>query len=176
MSSVVGLVTFPTMDGAETFLKSIKKMQKDNLVTMRDHVVIIKDEEGHISVKDSSLLTKNERGAVKGGALGFVLGALIGGPIGAAALGTAAGYYATKKLKVGSGHDKIKSIAKDIENNSSALFVHINSHKEGLLKTAVRNAGGEIAEATFTDDDEAQIGGNSSTEFTARYDTIHYTA
>ncbi len=142
MSSVVGLVTFPTMDGAEAFLKSVKKMQKHNLVTIQDHVVIVKNEEGLISVDDSSLLTKNERGAIKGGALGFVLGALVGGPIGAAALGTAAGYYATKKLKTGSNHDKIKRIADDIENGTSALFLHVNSHKEGLLKTAVRNAGG----------------------------------
>ena len=176
MSSVVGLVTFPTMDGAGSFLKVMKKMQKDNFVKMHDHVVIVKDEEGDISVDDSSLLTKNERGAIKGGALGFVLGALVGGPIGAAALGTAVGYYSTKKLKTGSDHDKIKSIADDIENGSSALFVHVDTYKEGLLKTAVRNAGGEIVEATFTDDDEAQIGGNSTTEFSARYDTIHYTA
>jgi len=163
------------MDGADAFLKSIKKMQKDHLVKMHNHVVIVKDEEGHISVNDSSLLTKNERGAVKGGALGFVLGALVGGPIGAAALGTAVGYYSTKKLKTGSDHDRIKGIADDIGNGTSALFVHVDSYKEGLLKTAVRNAGGEIVEATFTDDDEAQIGG-SSTEFTARYDGLHYTA
>jgi len=175
MSSAVGLITFPTTDGAGQFLKTIKKMQKADLVTIQDQVIIIKDEEGHISIDDSSLLTKNERGAIRGGALGFVLGALVGGPIGAAALGTAAGYYATKKLKIGSGHDKIKSIANDIENGSSALFLHVSSRKEGLLKTAVRDAGGKIAEVTFTDDDEAQIE-VSSTEFTASYDTLHYTA
>ena len=175
MSSVVGLVTFPTTDGAGAFLKTIKKMQKADLVSIQDHVLIIKDEEGGISIDDSSLLTKNERGAIKGGALGFVLGALVGGPIGAAALGTAVGYYSTKKLKTGSDHDKIKSIANDIENDSSALFLHISSRKEGLLKTAVRDAGGEIVEATLTDDDEAEIG-VSTTEFSARYDTMHYTA
>ena len=149
-------------------------MQKKDLVTIQDQVIIIKDEAGKISIDDSSLLTKNERGAVRGGALGFVLGALIGGPIGAAALGTAAGYYATKKLKVGSGHDKIKSIANDIENNSSALFLHVSSRKEGLLKTAVRDAGGEIVEATFTDEDEAQIS-VSPTGFSAGYDTMRTT-
>ena len=140
---------------------------------MTDYVVVVKDEEGEVSVKDSSPFTK-KRGAAKGGALGFVLGVMVGGPIGAAALGTAAGYYASKKLDVGTGKDKIKAIADGIENGMSALFMHVESHKEGLLKTAVRQAGGDIAEASFTDEDEAQF--VTTTEFAAQYDNMHYTA
>ena len=174
MSSAVGVVTFPTMDGAKSFLKSVKKMQKAELVTLTDYVVVVKDEEGEISVKDSSPFTK-KRGAMKGGALGFMLGVMVGGPIGAAALGTAAGYYASKKLDVGTGRDKIKSIADSIENGMSALFMHVSSQKEGLLKTAVRDAGGKIAEATLTDADEEKIN-VTTTEFAARYDNMHYTA
>ena len=173
MSSVVGLVTFPTTDGAGAFLKSIKKLQKAEMVELHDHVVIVKDSDGDTKVDESSPLTR-KRGAVTGGTLGFVLGAMVGGPIGAAALGTAVGYFGSKKLDVGVGQDKIKSIADEMENDSSALFLHVNSHKEGLLKAAVRSAGGEIAEVSFSDDDEAQIS-ESMANFASRNDAAHST-
>jgi len=173
MSSVIGLVTFPTTDGAGAFLKSIKKMKKAELVELHDHVVIVKDADGHVDVHESSPLTK-KRGAVTGGALGLFIGAVIGGPIGAAALGTAVGYFGSKKLDVGVGKDKIKSIADNIENDSSALFLHVTSSKEGLLKAAVRNAGGKIAEVSFTDDEEIEISATMA-DFASRYDEAHGT-
>ena len=173
MSSVVGLITFPTTDGAGAFLKSIKKLQKSEFVELHDHVVIVKDVDGHTKADESSPLTK-KRGAVTGGTLGFVLGVMVGGPIGAAALGTAVGYFTTKKLDVGVGKDKIKSIADGIDDDSSALFLHVSSSKEGLLKTAVRNAGGKIEEISFTDDQEVEISATMA-DFASRYDEAHGT-
>ena len=79
------------------------------------------------------------------------------------------GRYDSKKLDVGVGTDKIKSIADNIENDSAALFLHITSGKEGLLKTAVRNAGGKIAEVSFTDDEEIEISATMA-DFASRYD------
>ena len=173
MSSVVGVITFPTTDGAGAFLKSIKKMQKSEFVELHDHVVIIKDADGHTKTHESSPLTKR-RGAATGGTLGFVLGVMVGGPIGAAALGTAVGYFAAKKLDVGVGKEKINSIADGIDDDSSALFLHVSSSKEGLLKTAVRNAGGKIEEVFFTDDEEIEISATMA-DFASRYDEAHGT-
>jgi len=157
MSSTIAIVTFEDPKQASHVLKSVQEFEKEKLVSLKDAVVVVKDDNGKVDVKETHDFTTG-RGAAVGGALGFVVGVVVGGPVGGVLLGAAAGALTAKKVDLGISKEKIASVSENMQNNSSALFLQILSvQKEGLLKALVRDSGGEVLEIELSDDHEADI-------------------
>lgn len=145
--SVYGAVTFENLDQAEATLKTLEGLEKDGHLSLKDAIVITKDEEGKLQVKQTTDATP-KRGAVVGGAIGLVIGVVVGGPVGGALLGGAAGAFAGKKVDLGIPDDRITAVSEAMHNASSAILLSIDeSHTNiALLKAAIKQAGGVIHE------------------------------
>lgn len=143
MATGIGIVTFPHIDGAEEFLKTLKQLKKEGVLTIDDAVIVTKDASGKSHVKQTKDLTTG-KGAAKGGTLGFVVGLLLGGPIGGALLGVAAGALLGKKIDLGVPEEKIKLVTEEMPTSSSVLFVQGHTAVDGIFARAVEQAGGNL--------------------------------
>lgn len=143
METYYGAITFPDLEGAHTFEKTLKHMHKEELIVLEDAVIVTKDEKGEVHVKQTKDLTV-AKGALKLGTVGLVAGLLLGGPVGGVVLGAAAGALLSKKIDLGIPDDKIEMIKDKLEKNHSLLFVEVRPLQEGALQNALKHSGGEV--------------------------------
>ena len=157
MGSTVVILTFDEIEQAHKVLEMMHKLEKEHLVNLKDSAIITKNENGEIDAHEDKKITKS-RGAVTGGALGFMLGAALGGAIGAVLVGAAAGAWASKKVDLGISNRRVKEIADEMPNNSSALLLQITKvERQDLLQAFIRESGGTVAEIEFSDGEEANM-------------------
>ena len=97
MKTGIAVVTFQDTEGAGKLLDMLKDLEKQKLVELDDAVIVVKDVDGEVKVKETKDLTK-AKGAAKGGTLGLVVGLMLGGPIGGVLLGAGAGALASRKV------------------------------------------------------------------------------
>lgn len=121
MGSTVVVLTFDEIGQAHNVLEMMHKLEKEHLVHLKDSAIITKDEKGEVDAHEDKKISKS-RGAVTGGALGFMLGAALGGAIGVVLVGAAAGAWAAKKVDLGISNQRITEIADEMPNSSSALL------------------------------------------------------
>ena len=155
MTSKIIILTWDRMDRADQALKNIKKAQKDRLLEVEDAVVVVKDEEGKIKVKETEHLT-TKKGVVYGGIAGLVVGTMMGGPIGGALLGGAAGALAAK-IDLGIPDEQIEAVSESMDKASSAIFAQVKSGNEDFLAAAIRQSGGKQIEFSLSDEMEADL-------------------
>lgn len=157
MGSTVVIVTFDDKEKAGELLKSIQKMEKDNLVVLKDAAVVVKDDKGKVKVKETNEPSTG-RGAAIGGSLGLVIGIVVGGPVGGLLLGGALGAWAARKADLGIDNEKIKSVEEGMPNNSSALFLQIQAAaKKEWLIALIRDSGGKVVEINLDDTAEMEL-------------------
>ena len=157
MGSTIAIVTFDDMEKADDVLKSIHSLQKEHLVDLKDSAVVVKGENGEMQAHEAAKFSKS-RGLATGGALGFMIGAALGGPVGGVLVGAAVGAWAAKKVDLGISNTRIREVAEEMPNGSSALFAQFKKvERKGLLQALVRESGGTVIDIEFSDGDEANM-------------------
>jgi uncharacterized membrane protein len=155
VASKIVILTWDRMDRANQALDNIKKAKKDGLLEVEDAVVVVKDEEGNIKVKETEHLT-TKKGVVYGGIAGLVIGTMMGGPIGGALLGGAAGALAGK-IDLGIPNEEIEAVSQSMDDASSAIFAQVRSGNEDFLAAAIRESGGKQIEFALSEEMEADL-------------------
>lgn len=151
MKTGIAVVTFQDTEGAGKLLDMLKDLEKQKLVELDDAVIVVKDVDGEVKVKETKDLTK-AKGAAKGGTLGLVVGLMLGGPIGGVLLGAAAGALASRKVDLGIPKGKIDLLVQEMVDGSSALFVQGTSKREGVMRAAMLQTNGTLHELELTED------------------------
>ena len=111
---------------AEEVLKTLKELQKQEIIFLVNAAVMTKNEKGKVSLKETQ-----DVGAGKGALFGAVAGGLIGllgGPVGVvvgAAAGAATGGVAANKIDMGFPNDTLKEIQATLTPGSSAILALI---------------------------------------------------
>ncbi len=159
MSDLI-VVGFDTPDEADKVLVKLAGLKKEYLIDLEDAVVVVRDAEGKVHLKQSLNLTAIGAtsgllsGSIWGGLVGLLfLNPLAGFAIGGA-LGAGAGALSGSLTDYGIDDDFIKSLGNTIPNNSSALFILVRKVQPekvlaefGLrgrvLKTSLSPAGAE---------------------------------
>lgn len=162
METGIVAVIFPTMEGAESLLKTLSGLAKDGRVEIDDAVIVVKDPAGKLKVKETADLTTG-KGAAKGGTLGFVVGLLLGGPIGGALLGAAAGALLSRKIDLGIPKDKIEMVTADMTAGSSVMFAQGRSNQEGIFRSALAQSGGKLYDLQMTEQAVIEVQNLSAT-------------
>jgi uncharacterized membrane protein len=128
---------------ASDVLAQLKKMADDKYLEIRNAAVLVKDEDGHVHLKDDE-----DVGAGAGALFGAITGGLIGllgGPAGAvvgAVAGAATGGVTASIIDMGYSNDQLKELQASMPANSSALIVLVQ-HKwiEDLVKELEKSRG-----------------------------------
>lgn len=120
---------FDGLTAADEVLNKVRALKAQHLVDLEDAVVVERDAEGKVHIKQAVNLT--QLGAASGGLSGAFWGMLVGllflNPLAGMAVGAAAGAGAGalsgSLMDYGVNDDFVKKLSETIPNNSSALFV-----------------------------------------------------
>jgi uncharacterized membrane protein len=144
-------ITFDSADQALAALGSVRSLEREDKIHLKDTAVVSKDADGKVSVKNEAS-SGTETGAVVGGILGAMLFLIfpVAGIIGGAAIGALAG----RAVSPGVDGTFVKEVAADLAPGGSALFLLIKDGDVGLLIGAMRQYEGRVKQTTL--DDEAE--------------------
>lgn len=149
------VITFEDEEQAPRVLQSLKGLEHERLLNLKDAAVIVKDVEGKVHIKNM-VESGVKVGAVTGGALGLLIGGLLF-PVAGILMGLAGGALIGKTLETGVDKKFIKEVRDSLTPGSSAILFIVGSENVGLLVTALEPYSGKIYQSSFDSEAEAGI-------------------
>lgn len=148
-------VAYPDINKALEVRQTLLKLQGEYLIDLEDAVVATKNADGKIQLHQPVNLTA--AGAVSGGFWGALIGLLFLNPLLGAAIGAGSGAISGALTDVGINDDFMKSLATQLEPNTSALFILIRKMTEDKVLAEIQNFGGTILKTSLSHEDEVRI-------------------
>jgi uncharacterized membrane protein len=139
------LAVFEDETTASKAYKDLQKAEKDKKVDLENIVLISKEADGKINLKEAAEKIAGEAsiGALVGGALG-----LLAGPVGVITLGAAGaalGGISAKLDDVGFDDESLKMLGEKLEPGNSAILAVLESQYSEKLIQELKNRGARVA-------------------------------
>lgn len=145
------VLTFAEASQAEGLYDALVDLDKQNLIDLKDAVFVSKNADGELEL-DEKVHKEKRTGMGKGAVLGVMVGLMLGGPILGLAGGAAVGRLVGKRMDLGIDSGTIQSIADDLEQGQTALFVMGYTKQSGVVLNTFRKFQGKIVETTLDTD------------------------
>lgn len=142
------VVTFEDADQAQGLYEALVEMDKKKTVNLSDAVFVSKNEAGEFEV-DQKMHHEKKTGTVRGAFAGTLVGLVLGGPILGLAGGALVGRLIAKKMDLGVDEGTIQSIANDLENGHTALFIYGTAQHAGTVIDTFKRFHGKIISTTI---------------------------
>ncbi|OCC01366.1 hypothetical protein BA190_28145 [Labrys sp. WJW] len=162
MSDLI-VVGFDSIDEADKVLLKLDALKKEYLVDLEDAVVVTRNGEGKVHLKQSINLTGIGAssgllsGALWGGLVGLLfLNPLAGFAIGGA-VGAGVGALSGSLADYGIDDDFIKSLGQTIPNNSSALFVLVRKVQPEKVLAEFHGLKGRVIKTSLSPEQEQKL-------------------
>jgi len=120
MSDLV-VLALDTETGAEEMRDELIRLQKEHLITLSDAAVVVRQQDGHVQVKQAVSLVG--AGALGGAFWGLLIGIIFWMPWLGMIIGAASGALVGKLSDVGVDDEFIKQVGSTIQPGNSALFL-----------------------------------------------------
>ncbi len=120
MSSLV-VVGFPTADEAEQVRRDLVDIQREQLISLEDAVVVERDRGGQVHLRQALNLTA--AGALGGGFWGSLVGLLFLNPLLGAAVGAGIGAASGSLSDLGINDGFMREVGETLPEGTAALFV-----------------------------------------------------
>jgi uncharacterized membrane protein len=117
---------------------------------VRDSAVVVKDAGGRVELHQTRELSVGQ-GLIAGGTVGFLLGLAVGGPIGAAVVGMAAG-GGLGVFDTGIRNKRLRSLGDELEPGQAALVVLVVSAEWAEARERMASHQGEVLLAELSDE------------------------
>jgi len=120
MSSLV-VVGFPTVEEAEQVRRDLVDIQREQLISLEDAVVVERDSNGQVHLRQALNLTA--AGALGGGFWGSLVGLLFLNPLLGAAVGAGIGAASGSLSDLGINDGFMREVGETLPEGTAALFV-----------------------------------------------------
>jgi uncharacterized membrane protein len=140
---------------AEEVRLSLLKLQKEYLVDLVDAVVVVRDEQGKVRLRQLYNLTA--AGAASGSFWGTLVGVLFLNPLFGLAVGAAAGAISGALQDVGIDDGFMKNLAKTLTPGSAALCVLIRNMTPDKVVEEIRQFGGTVIQTNLSHENETKL-------------------
>jgi uncharacterized membrane protein len=162
MSDLV-VIAFNGQDTADQVLNKLREMQKEYLVDLEDAVVVVRDRNGKVRIKQSVPMVRV--GALSGAAWGGLFGLLVGllflnpliGWLSGVAMGAGAGALSGALTDYGINDDFIKEVGKSLEPGTSAIFALVRRVNADKVLPELKEFGGRIIRTSMTNEQEQRL-------------------
>lgn len=154
MSNLIA-IAYPDLFKAEEVRLTLWKLQKEYLLELEDAVVVTKDAQGKVRLNQAVNLTA--AGAVSGGFWGTIIGMMFLSPLFGAAVGAASGAISGALTDAGIDDELMKTLAKKMGTNTSALFVLVRKATPDKVVKEIEKFGGTILQSSLSHEDEAKL-------------------
>ena len=162
MSELI-VVGFDSPEEADRVLVRLAGLKKEYLIDLEDAVVVVRDTEGKVHLKQSLNLTAVGAtsgllsGSIWGGLVGLLfLNPLAGFAIGGA-LGAGAGALSGSLTDYGIDDEFIKSLGNTIPNNSSALFILVRKVQPEKVLAEFPDLRGRVLKTSLSPEQEKNL-------------------
>ena len=162
MSDLI-VIGFDSTEEADKVLLKLNSLRKEYLIDLEDAVVVVRDAEGKVHLKQSINLP------TVGAASGLLSGSLWGGLVGLLFLNPLAGFAIGGALGAGAGalsgsladygidDDFIKSLGSTIPNNSSALFILVRKVQPEKVLAELSGLRGRVLKTSLSPEQEQKL-------------------
>ena len=123
MSSLV-VVGFPTAEEAEQVRRELVDIQREQLISLEDAVVVERDDKGQVHLRQALNLTA--AGALGGGFWGSLVGLLFLNPLLGAAVGASIGAASGSLSDLGINDGFMRELGETLPEGTAALCVLLN--------------------------------------------------
>jgi uncharacterized membrane protein len=140
---------------AEEVRLALLKMQKSYLIDLADAVVVVRDEQGKVKLRQLYNLTA--AGAASGGFWGALIGLIFLNPLFGFAVGAAAGAISGALQDVGINDDFMKQLGQTLKPGSAALCVLIRQMTPDKVLEEIQKFGGTLIKTNLSNENEAKL-------------------
>ena len=154
MSTLV-VIDYESELRAEEVRLALLKMQRDYLIDLEDAVVVVRDENGKVKLRQLYNLTA--AGAVSGGFWGALIGLIFLNPLFGFAIGAAAGAISGALRDVGIDDNWMKKLGETLKPGTAALFVLIRRMTPDKVLEEIQKFGGTLIKTNLSNENEAKL-------------------
>jgi uncharacterized membrane protein len=140
---------------AEEVRLALLKMQKEYLIDLEDAVVVIRDTNGRVKLRQLYNLTA--AGAARGGFWGALVGLIFLNPLFGFAIGAAAGAVSGALSDVGIDDNFMKSLGETLKPGSAALCVLIRQMTPDKVVEEIQKFGGTLIKTNLCNENEGKL-------------------
>lgn len=152
------VAAFSDESKAAAVLKDLKTLEKDGVILLVNAAVMVKDEKGKVSIKETEDISGG-KGALFGAIAGGLIG-LLGGPVGViigAAAGAATGGVAASKIDMGFPNDTLKELDDSLTPGSSAILALIQHQWVDTVVSELEKAGAKLFRQSIKEELASQL-------------------
>jgi uncharacterized membrane protein len=152
------VAAFNDEDKAEEVLKTLRDLEKEEVINLVNAAVMTKNEKGKVSMKETEDVSAG-KGALFGAIAGGLIG-LLGGPVGVvvgAAAGAATGGVAAGKIDMGFPDDTLKELRATLKPNSSAILALIQHQWVDRVMEELEKFGATLFRQALKEEITAQL-------------------
>ncbi|HEY9606612.1 MAG TPA: DUF1269 domain-containing protein [Allocoleopsis sp.] len=139
---------------ADEVLLDLRKLEREYLIDLEDAVVVIRNKEGKVKIKQTQELVTS--GALEGGFWGLLLGLIFFHPM-LAIVGVAAGAISGALTDIGIDDNFIREIGNTIESGTSAIFVLARKSTPDKVLDELSKFEGKVLQTSLSKEDEAKL-------------------
>ncbi|MBL1210995.1 DUF1269 domain-containing protein [Geminocystis sp. GBBB08] len=154
MSDLIA-IAYDDLFKAEEVRLTLARLQTERLIELEDAVVVVKNADGKVKLKQAINLTAS--GAASGGFWGLLIGTLFLVPLFGAAVGAATGALGGALSDIGVDDNFMKQLGETLQPETSALFILVKKVTPDKVLDEVSKYGGKILRTSLSKDDEAQL-------------------
>jgi uncharacterized membrane protein len=140
---------------AEEVRLALLKMQKEYLVDLEDAVVVVRDAQGRVKLRQLYNLTA--AGAVSGGFWGALIGLVFMNPLFGMAIGAAAGAISGALRDVGIDDNFMKELGQTLKPGTAALCVLIRQMTPDKVVDELKKFGGTLIKTNLCHENEGKL-------------------
>ena len=140
---------------AEEVRLTLLKMQKQYLIDLADAVVVVRDANGKVKLRQLYNLTA--AGALSGGFWGALIGLIFLNPLFGFAIGAAAGAVSGALRDVGIDDNFMKSLGETLKPGTAALCVLVRQMTPDKVIDEVKQFGGTLIQTNLCNENEAKL-------------------
>jgi uncharacterized membrane protein len=140
---------------AEEVRLALLKMQKEYLIDLADAVVVVREPNGKVKLRQLYNLTA--AGAATGGFWGALIGLLFLSPLFGFAIGAAAGAVSGALQDVGIDDNFMKSLGETLKSGTAALCVLIRHMTPDKVVEELRKFGGTLIKTNLSHEKEEKL-------------------
>ena len=136
-------------------LQKLERMKKEHLIDLDDAVVVIRDEEGKVKLKQTHNLVLG--GAASGSLWGMLIGLLFLNPLLGIAVGAGSGALAGFLTDIGIDDKFMKEIGETMRPGTSALFLLVRKVTPDKVLPEVKPFGGTVIQTSLSAEQEEKL-------------------
>ena len=151
------LVVFAFQDdgGAAEMGNAVKRLQKEQLITISDAAILVRKQDGKVKVKQANNLVG--AGALGGAFWGMLIGLLFFAPWLGLAIGAVTGAISGKLTDYGIDDEFIKEVGEAVEPGGSALFLLVEEWTEDKVLDELASFDTKVLQTSLSKEDEEKL-------------------